>query len=476
VKHLGIRAKLTLFYAALFGLALGGAAAVFYHAMTVRLEHSVNQKLDHLCTGLWGYVEVHEGRPALHYNTEDHDVLYFVRTASEYFQLYDGSTGMVLLQSEDSRLMHLVLSPEQARARMAAPGMDEVTSSGTRLRFASKRFRSDGQEFLLRVGLSLDAEEAARQEMLRVLAWLVPVSVTLAALAGWLMARHALRPVQQFQAAAHEISISQLDRRLPLRRTGDELDSLAHTFNEVFSRLQESVAKMKQFTASISHELRTPLACLHAAAETALLRPELSGPCRQVLVSQLEELEKLRRLIERLLILARAEAGEIPLAVENFDLSALLAFLVEEVQPIAAAHKIALEFKQASHSISLAADRQWLEHAILNLLDNAIKFTPGGGRVLVESKLEDGWAVVDVSDTGIGIPQHDQEHIFDRFYRLDASRSSATQGSGLGLSLAKWIVEAHAGRIEVTSELGVGTCFRVKLPLAVSTASLKAHA
>jgi len=467
VKHLGLRTKLTLSYAALFAVVLVIIGGVLYNVVTLRLDKVVNERLNQLGDGLWNHMKFRDGQPTL---PEDHED-YFVRTAARWFQLYDAENGRLLTRSEESELMQAALSPDEVLRRAKHPGFDEVARGGFRFRFRSAVFRAGSQHaYLLRVGLPLVQVQQARDELIKTLLLVLPAGLLLAWVVGWWMAGNALKPVEELRTAAHQIGISQLNRRLPLRGTEDELDGLAETFNQVFARLEEAVGKMKQFTASISHELRTPLTALQIETEVALMRSELPEQYRRVLASQLEELHKLNRLINQLLELARAEAGEIQLSPQQFDVSALVRSLGEQMEPIAASKHISLEVR-CTEVLHVVGDPHWLERVVLNLLDNAIKFTPEGGSVCIEAVACGGQAAIAVSDTGIGIPAEAVPHIFERFYRVDASRSKQVDGVGLGLAIAKWIVEAHHGTIEVNSVAGVGSRFTTVLPLTATAPS-----
>jgi signal transduction histidine kinase len=220
---------------------------------------------------------------------------------------------------------------------------------------------------------------------------------------------------------------------------------------------------MKQFSTALAHELRTPLAVLRAEAETALTDARSPEEYRRGLASQIEELDRLTRLINQVLTLARAEAGEIVLATARVDLSAMAADVTEELEAVAQSKQVALSCS-ADAGVAVMGDAGWLERLLINLIDNAVKFTPAGGRVNVSVSREGDRAVLRVEDTGIGIASDALPHIFERFYQADASRSRTAEGAGLGLNLVRWIAQRHGASVDVTSEVGHGTSVTVRLP------------
>jgi signal transduction histidine kinase len=243
----------------------------------------------------------------------------------------------------------------------------------------------------------------------------------------------------------------------------DELDELAVTFNEAFARLDDAVSEMKQLMASMAHELRTPLAALRGEAEIALLHGKTTEEFRRVLSSQLEEFDKLSRLIGQLLTVTKAESGLLQLERQPVDMEALLKDLADTLGVLAAAKGVSLSFTYGENLMAMG-DAQWLKHAVLNIIDNAIKYTLEGGSVEVRADGTDGVVVLEVEDTGIGISADAIPHIFERFYRADSSRAKDIEGVGLGLNLAKWIVDHHGGEIHVESIPGRGSLFRLQLP------------
>ena len=467
MKPLTLRNKLTLFYSITVSLLLTGFALVSYRVLSVGLNTALSDELIERAAGLRGYLRFEEGKPVFVYDENDPEETLFVRTATRYFEVYEATSGTLLALSPDLQAMGVQYSTEEVQHLAQEPSSftDLQTDQG-KLRFRNEIIAgSFGDTYLLLVGASMQPMEDTVDAFLRSLAWLIPSGVLLAALAAWWMAGKALEPVAELAGAAREIVVSHLDRRLPVRGTDDELDHLATEFNETLARLEKAVGEMKQFTASISHEFRTPLAVLRGEAEVALMQASSSEHYRRVLASQLEEFEKLTRMINQLLTLARAESGDVEIADESVDLSVMTPALAEQLQPVASAKDVSLTWNCAPN-VKVIGDASWIERIILNVVDNAIKFTPSGGHV--EVRVSDGTenAVLEVRDDGIGIPPEALPHIFERFYRADPARSDRADGAGLGLSLVKWAVDQHHGSIRVESGLGKGTRVAIRIPLA----------
>jgi signal transduction histidine kinase len=243
-------------------------------------------------------------------------------------------------------------------------------------------------------------------------------------------------------------------------------------FNETLGRLESAVGEMRQFSSALAHELRTPLAALRGELELALLQSKTDAEWRASTVSQIEEIDKLTRLVNQLLTLARAESGEIRLAHRAVDLGALATMVTEQLEAVAQAQNLKIQCVVAQ-PVTVTGDEGWLERLLLNLLDNAMKYTPSGGNISVHVSREGDHARLDVSDTGIGIPAAAIPHIFERFYRADPARSPTGQSAGLGLSLVKWIVDRHHGQIEVQTVPGSGSTFTTRLPISSVTAADK---
>jgi heavy metal sensor kinase len=249
--------------------------------------------------------------------------------------------------------------------------------------------------------------------------------------------------------------------------TPDEVGRLAATFNRMLDRLERSFARQRQFTADASHELRTPLAMLTSEAELALSRERTADEYRQALSSVRSDADRMTRLVNELLLLARAEAGQEQLELEPLALDELAADVVEAMQPLAETRGVRLE-RGCLEAVRVRGDQSRLTQLLVNLVDNGLKYTPAGGRVTVSVGPEDGQAVLRVADNGPGIAAEHLPHLFERFYRVDKARSRAAGGTGLGLAISRWIVEAHGGQVSVASQTGAGTTFTVQLPRLVA--------
>ncbi len=461
---LTLRTRLTLFCTATFALLLAVVSVVSYRVLARQLDVDATTRLTELTTGLHGYLRFQGSRPVIVFDKRDADQVAFVHEATRFYQIYDGADGRLIVRSEGLEPLGLRARPEEVRAFLAHPTPYDVQTAYGRFRFSNSAISpATGQNYLLQVGASLQPRDNALSRYVDVLMWRVLPSLAVGLLAIWWMARVVLAPLSRLAADTRRIGIGTLDRRLTLRGTGDQLDEVAAAFNDTLARLEAAVGDMRQFSSALAHELRTPLAALRGEIELSLLRRQSDIGEEQSLTSQIEEIEKLTRLINQLLTLARAESGEIPLTAQAVDLATLASVVTEQLEPVAQAHDLSLTCV-VKQPVTVIGDRGWLERLLLNLLDNAMKFTAQGGRVTVCVSQHGDHARLDVSDTGIGLTKDAIPRIFERFYRGDPARSPATDGAGLGLSLVKWIADRHEGRIEVESRPGEGSTFTVWFP------------
>jgi two-component system OmpR family sensor kinase len=292
-----------------------------------------------------------------------------------------------------------------------------------------------------------------------------PIAIFISMFGGWLLARFSLKPVDKIINAAHDITAHNLSRRLPMPSSNDEIGRLTSTLNEMIERLQDSFEQIRQFTSDVSHELRTPLAILMGEMELALRSPKQNVQYKETIMSALEEVTRLSKVVQSLLEISRAETGQVKIDFLPLNVSDTIRDIAEDMQILAEEKGIKLE-SIIEDNIIIMADYVRIHQTLINVIDNSIKYNRPNGSVLVRMQTDSQCAVIRISDTGVGIPDDCLEHIFDRFFRVDKARSRDVDGTGLGLAIVKWIVESHHGTIDVESQLGKGTMFTIKFPLA----------
>jgi heavy metal sensor kinase len=333
------------------------------------------------------------------------------------------------------------------------------SADGRRVRIVTVPFAGTG---VLEVGMPVDefVEVIDQFETTALIA--VPLLVLFAMAAGYWMSARALAPVQRVTLASRAISTRHLDERLPLRGADDEIDRLSQTLNDMFLRLHQGFQRITRFTADASHELRTPVAIIRTTAEICRQQPRATHDYEAALDRIIAESARAGRLIDDLLTLARADGGA-QMERVPIDLVEVVQDAVDDGAILCETAGVQLEAPLTGR-LPIAGDPDALRRLFLALLENAAKYTKPGGRVRVTTRYDGGAAVVEVADTGVGIPPADLSHVFDRFYRASPDRSRATGGTGLGLSIAQWIATAHNGTIGIESTLGAGTRVTVSVP------------
>ncbi len=317
---------------------------------------------------------------------------------------------------------------------------------------------------IFRVAAPLEGNRTILRAFSQGLAWTIPVLLIVSALGGYMLSRRALKPVDQITAAARSITVSNLAERLPVPQTADELQRLSETHNAMLARLEIAVNELKRFTSDASHELRSPLSFIRTVAEVAARNAKPDPASRRAFEEIVEECGKAGRLLEDMLTLARADAGSAQFAFEPVDLTQLVSAVCDKARVVAAARDLTLTFSaHGAGPATVWADYASVRRLIWILLDNAIKYTPPPGIIQVCVNAKDQGVFVTVQDSGIGISPSDLPHIFGRFYRADPSRSSV-EGAGLGLSIAKWIADAHHAQVQVETKEDVGSAFEIAFP------------
>jgi heavy metal sensor kinase len=454
--RLSIRWRLTLWNTVGLTVVLVGFAVLVYGLLAHSLREQTDRKL------LSGFHELHDD-PRLESDAEGqlrHWAFELYEHAGVLSVVY-GAGGEVLLKSEE---LSANAVPPAPAPRESSPVLRDMTEPGVgRQRVLEGRFHLGDHEATALLMAPLKESDRELGRLLTALGLAVPVAVAAAAALGYLLARAALAPVDRLRRSTREITADRLDRRLPIPSPCDELGRLAVTINEMIARLERSFAEVRRFTADASHELRTPLAAIRTEVEVALAGPGVTPEQERLLGSVLEECARLTRLTEQLLTLAREDAKGGAAVREPVDVAALVATVAENLHPLAEAKGITLQVKIGGHP-EVAGDAAQLRQVFYNLLDNAIKYTPAGGKIEAGIEARPMGAVVTVRDTGIGIPSEHLPHLFERFYRVDRARSRAEGGTGLGLSIVRSIVASHGGDVGLVSAPGEGTTFTVKLP------------
>ena len=320
-----------------------------------------------------------------------------------------------------------------------------------------------GKQYLVETGAPMDEVQADLRHWLSFLLAMLPVVAAIALGGGFVLVKRALAPVDEIAASAERVSSHNLSERLPVARTGDELERLSVALNHMIERLDAAFQYSRRFVADASHELRTPLTILKGELEDFVQKPQLTPDWRDRLGSALEEVDRLTNIVEGLFAISRLDAGEAATEWVKFDLAQLVSATADQMSLLAEDKKIQLKCNGSS-GVWVEGDRARLKQVVVNLLDNAIKYTPEGGAIEMNVSAQNGKAVLEVADTGIGIPPQALPRIFERFFRVDSARSRQQGGAGLGLSIVKSICTAHHGSVQAISTPGQGSRFRVELP------------
>jgi heavy metal sensor kinase len=375
------------------------------------------------------------------------------------------SDGLVLYKNERLGNRSLGGTPFPGEGRQGYSERFARLEDGTPVRLVSRYHVLDGRPLLIRLAYSENTIWESFETLWLAMLIGLPVALGLAGFTGYLLASRALAPVAEMARRAEQISLGRLSTRLPIEND-DELGDLARVFNEMLARLEQSFEQLRRFTADAAHEFRTPLASIRSVGEVGLQKDRSPKEYQDIIGSMLEETNRLTRLVESLLTLSRADAGQINLQSSVIAMMALLrdsAVLIEPLMEEKQQHLLV----QGDENARVVGDFLFLRQAFLNLMHNATKFSPAGGTISVSVGVDQGGSVVaSVEDSGPGIPAEYQEKVFERFYRLDQARGRHTGGAGLGLAIVKWVVRAHGGEVRVENGAAGGSIFRVQLPLA----------
>ncbi len=468
-----IRFRMALWYAALLAGALALFGAATYLGLERYLQKSLEESLIKQARSIGDVLLVNikqsgedyvDNEITEHYSPEINGR--FIRvTRANGKQIYvsdppkDGTFDPALVAAP-----RLLLTREFTREMEMSDG-HELLLHGLPYR------ASDGTQFLIEVAAPYNQIESVLRGLLLTFALGLPLIVALAIGGGYLLMRRALHPVDEIRQKAAQITSRNLSERLPVVHTGDELERLATDLNRMIARLEESFLQINRFSADASHELRTPLTVLQGELEAIAQKGQgLPDDVRDTIGSALEETQRLSKIVASLLAISRLEAGEARVQPVRLDFAELARTTTDQMKLLAEEKRISLT-SDGSEPVEIQADPSRLKQVVVNLLDNAIKYTPEGGNVSISVMRRDDHAVLAVADSGLGISADDLPHVFERFYRADKARSRQMGGTGLGLSIVRSICLAHGGQITVNSTEGRGSLFRVELPLATSIRS-----
>lgn len=457
-----VRSRLTLWYVGVLAalLVAYGAASLFFLFLSMR------EQVDH---NLLEDMETVEGQIAtepdgsltlgLHHGEEGDPGLH------RFVEIWS-SEGKLLYRTPQLDGQALGGPPSQEAAKKDIAPVSERLPNGLRVRLASSPHHLDNSIVILRVAHNEKAMWRELREFATVLLIGLPLGVLLAGLGGYALARKALAPIDAMTSETQKISAEDLGARLPIENQEDELGRLGAVLNAMLARLQGAFEQLRRFTADASHELRTPLTAIRSVGEVALQEPKGPEEYRDVIGSMLEEVDRLTRLVESLLVLSRADGNHVQLHRADTSLLSVAEEAASTLEVLAEEKRQTIDV-EGDRDLVVSADRLILRHAIINLLDNAIKYSPAESSILLRVYRGEGkTAILDVIDQGSGISVEHQAYVFDRFYRVDKARTREWGGAGLGLSITRWAVETHGGEINLKSEEGRGTTFRVSLPEA----------
>ena len=458
-----ISSRLTIWFSCVFfaGLALFGAFMWLdlEHTLMAGRTRTLDRRADRLSELL---ADIRLDPPAMR---------------ASKFQAFAEATGGGLIQVFRSDGVRALPSPAAAElfpwpkfTPVDRESVREVSFSGQQYLILTRPYSANSETLVLSIAAPLEGNRPILHAFSVGLLWTIPVLLVLSALGGYIISRSALRPVDHIAAATRSISISNLSERLPVPATGDELQRLSETCNDMLGRLEAAVSEIKRFTADASHELRTPLSFVRTVAEVSLRNQKADAASRRAFEEIVEECGKASHLLEDLLTLARADSGDAQLAFEPVNLAELVAAVCDKARLLTTARHHTLTVSVAAASgAAVLGDYASLRRLIWILLDNATKYTSAPGRINVTANALAGEVVVTVADNGRGIPLADVPHIFERFYRADPSRSEV-EGAGLGLAIAKWIADAHHARLTVESSERIGSTFQIAFTTISATA------
>jgi heavy metal sensor kinase len=463
-----VRARLTIFYVAVLAIVLLVVGGLIYVLMArvlyTRIDESLLAVMQIAATSLDN--DLAEGQDV---GDAARSTAAELASRRHMLAIYDG-TGQLLAESgrDDDVQIHLPAIDTIPLTDPQLSTIAEARDDDDRHRLAMRRVTLPKHDttYIVVAGGSLEPTDEELEALRDTLAYVVPIALLLAGLGGWFLAHRSLAPVVAMAERARRLGGEDLGGRLPVANPRDELGRLAETFNELLGRLETSMTQQRQFMADASHELRTPITTTRTAANVALQqRHRDEEEYRHALAVIEQQATRLSRIVDDMFTLARADAGNYPVRTQPMYLDEIVDEVASAARILASTRDVQIEFN-GSRSASVVGDEELIRRMVMNLLDNAVRHSPSGAVVSVNlHAVESRYAIV-VADQGPGIPPENQPHIFERFYRVDASRGSRDGGAGLGLALVRWVASLHGGTVSLTTSSKTGSTFTVELPAA----------
>jgi heavy metal sensor kinase len=461
MKRLSIGLRLTLSYSVVFA----AAQLLFGFGMWFILRHSLyeiaDDELKNQMDDLQHFLEAQKKDASIAKLQEEVSEAYVLEHSGDYLQISVRPADWIYRAA----FMQKVSFPPTVGDRLSQAVYEDRELAGKPFRFLSQNIVVRGRRFTVQTGIPVDDVSRTLTLFRHYLVMLAPLMLLAASTFGYWVSARALSPVDALTRTARTISGSDLSRRLEPLHTGDELQRLSDTLNQMLSRIETAFLRVTQFTADASHELRTPISLIRTEAEIALRKSRTEEEYRDALFHILTEAETTSSMVEKLLSLARADSGGQALEIRPVDLREIAVRAAGEWRTVACLRTLGFTETATGGNLQVAGDKTALQQLFNILLDNAVKYTLAPGSVSLSLEECGDRAVLKVIDSGIGIAPEDQTRIFERFYRADKARSRELGGAGLGLAIALWIVQQHHGSISVESTLGKGSTFEVHLPL-----------
>lgn len=469
-----MRAKLTLAFAGIFGATLIIFSVILYSIFANQSRDELDSVLLAVASSVSETIKETGIKTEILDQIEDINVP-FTYASWEYIEIMDAS-GNIIIRSEELAADSLTISPDvreevmkgnEVYRTVTVPSEDNLwDENGVRLIYHPAAHAKEKYIVVAAVPLSNVENQLSNLRLLFYFA--IPFTILFSAVVGWLFSRRAYTPVKQLIAALESITAQNLSARLPVNPSGDEIARLAGELNKMIDRLENSFKVLKQFTSDASHELKTPLTILRGEIEVTLQKARTKDEYQSVLRDNLEEVSRLQSIVEGLLMLSKLETDRIILQKERVNLNEVVTDAVSKMSALASRKRIRIKVVVGQTFLTVIGDQKKLTNVFINLLDNAIKYSDEGSEILCTVGGNSEKAEVTIRDRGPGIPESELEKIFERFYRTDSSRTRGDSFSlGLGLSIARAVVESHRGKITVRSKAGEGSEFIVSLPIII---------